>query len=163
MIASNAITSSSETSSENVRNVTEEELNRQIDAKIEESIRFYATQPPEAISKRIAELDREVDIERRLMMVASSVGLGTLCLTFLGGGKKWLLLTGTLLGFLMNHAVRGWCPPVPLLRRLGVRTRSEIDREKYALKILRGDFQMQANKLEQLKANPAQDVLRSVT
>ena len=157
------MTPSSDASSENVRNVTEEEINRQMDAKIEESIRFYATQSPEEISKRIAELEQETDIERKLMMVASGVGLGTLLLTFLGGGKKWLLLTGTSLGFLMNHAVRGWCPPVPLLRKLGVRTRSEIDREKNALKILRGDFQLPPNKLEQLKANPAQDVLRSVS
>ena len=43
-------------------------------------------------------------------------------------------------GFLFQHATQGWCPPVPLFRKLGVRTRSEIDREKYALKILRGDF-----------------------
>lgn len=31
-------------------------------------------------------------------------------------------------------------PPVPVLRRCGVRTRREIDEEKYALKALRGDF-----------------------
>jgi hypothetical protein len=29
---------------------------------------------------------------------------------------------------------------VPIFRRLGVRTRDEINREKYALKALRGDF-----------------------
>jgi hypothetical protein len=29
---------------------------------------------------------------------------------------------------------------VPILRRKGVRTRREIDEEKYALKALRGDF-----------------------
>jgi hypothetical protein len=29
---------------------------------------------------------------------------------------------------------------VPVFRRLGVRTRQEIEREKYALKALRGDF-----------------------
>ncbi len=30
--------------------------------------------------------------------------------------------------------------PVPVLRRLGFRTTYEIDRERYALKALRGDF-----------------------
>jgi hypothetical protein len=30
---------------------------------------------------------------------------------------------------------------VPLLRRLGIRTRGEIDRERYALKALAGDFE----------------------
>jgi hypothetical protein len=44
------------------------------------------------------------------------------------------------LSFLFQHAVQGWRPPVPVFRRLGVRTREEIDRERYALKALRGDF-----------------------
>ncbi len=43
-------------------------------------------------------------------------------------------------GFLFQHAVQGWCPPVPLFRRLGFRTAREIDHERYALKALRGDF-----------------------
>jgi hypothetical protein len=42
--------------------------------------------------------------------------------------------------FLLQHALQGWCPPVPVFRRLGVRTTAEIDRERYALKALRGDF-----------------------
>lgn len=43
-------------------------------------------------------------------------------------------------GFLLQHALQGWCPPVPVLRRLGFRTQTEIDEERYALKALRGDF-----------------------
>jgi len=35
--------------------------------------------------------------------------------------------------FLLQHGMQGWCPPLPILRRLGVRTRGEIDREKYEL------------------------------
>jgi hypothetical protein len=53
--------------------------------------------------------------------------------------RKWLYLSGTVLSFLLMHAVQGWCPPVPLLRKLGVRTQREIDAELYALKMLRGD------------------------
>jgi hypothetical protein len=52
-----------------------------------------------------------------------------------------LFLPGIVLPFLLQHAVQGWCPPVPLFRRLGVRTREEIEREKFALKALRGDFE----------------------
>jgi hypothetical protein len=37
------------------------------------------------------------------------------------------------LPFLLLHGVKGWCPPLPVLRRLGIRTRDEIDREKYSL------------------------------
>jgi hypothetical protein len=54
--------------------------------------------------------------------------------------KKWIALPVLVTGFLMQHAVQGWCPPLPLLRRLGIKTRKELDREKYALKALRGDF-----------------------
>jgi hypothetical protein len=42
--------------------------------------------------------------------------------------------------FLLQHAVQGWCPPVSIFRRLGVRTMREMDEERYALKALRGDF-----------------------
>jgi DnaJ-domain-containing protein 1 len=33
-----------------------------------------------------------------------------------------------------------WCPSLSALRRLGIRSRQEIDEEKYALRTLRGDF-----------------------
>ncbi len=144
-----------------VRDATDEDVLRKIDAKIQENIRFYATQGSEAISRRIQELEQEKDIERYLALTASSVGLGSVLLSFISG-RKWLVVTGVVLGFLLNHSVSGWCPPVPLLRKLGIRTRSEIDKEKYALKILRGDLDDVRGKLEQLKSNPAQDVLRSV-
>lgn len=52
----------------------------------------------------------------------------------------WLLLPGVVAAFLLQHAIQGWCPPVPLFRRLGFRTQTEIDYERYALKALRGDF-----------------------
>lgn len=45
-----------------------------------------------------------------------------------------------MLSFLLLHATQGWCPPLPLFRRLGVRTRGEIEKEKFALRFLRGDF-----------------------
>ena len=38
------------------------------------------------------------------------------------------------------HALEGFDPPLPLMRKAGIRTRAEINREIYALKILRGDF-----------------------
>ncbi len=42
--------------------------------------------------------------------------------------RKWLLLPGGfVLPFLAQHALQGWCPPVSLFRRLGIRTRREIE------------------------------------
>src|SRR5687768_1846669 len=138
----------------------EERSMEKIDTKIEQNIRFYATQPPEAIGQRIEELDKECDLDRTMALYGSGIGLGTLAFSFIGG-KKWLVLGGTALGLLLKHSLDGTSPVVPLLRRLGVRTRSEIDREKYALKILRGDF-ADIPKPDQLKANPAQEVMRSI-
>jgi hypothetical protein len=37
---------------------------------------------------------------------------------------------------LFQPGVQDRCPPLPILRRLGVRIRGEIDREKHALKAL---------------------------
>jgi hypothetical protein len=49
--------------------------------------------------------------------------------------------------------VQGWCPPLPVFRRLGIRTASEIDYERYALKSLRGDFD-ELDSEESRNANP---------
>lgn len=46
---------------------------------------------------------------------------------------SWGLLFFTQMGFLAHHAARGWCPPVAVLRRLGVRTSQEICAERVAL------------------------------
>ena len=54
--------------------------------------------------------------------------------------RRFYLLPAAVAGFLLQHAVQGWCPPVPVFRRLGFRTAAEIDEERYALKALRGDF-----------------------
>lgn len=122
-----------------VRARTCPELNRQIDVALERRLRFYAVQDDQAISERIEELDREWDIERVVESNAASLSLvGVLFGATLS--KKWFILPLIVSGFLLQHAVQGWCPPVPLLRRLGVRTRLEIEQERYALKVLRGDF-----------------------
>ena len=79
-------------------------------------------------------------MERLLETNASAIAFTGLVLG-LTQSKKWLIVPGIVLPFLFQHAVQGWCPPVPVFRRLGVRTREEIDRERYALKVLRGDFE----------------------
>jgi hypothetical protein len=54
--------------------------------------------------------------------------------------RRWYLLPTVVLSFLLLHAIQGWCPPLAILRTLGIRTREEIARERYALKALAGDF-----------------------
>jgi len=96
--------------------------------------------PPYDLTTRIMELDREWSVERWLETNASTLALTGVVLAA-SGYRKALWLSGTVVAFLLMHGVSGWCPPLPLLRRLGVRTRSEIDAEKFALKYLRGDFE----------------------
>lgn len=57
-------------------------------------------------------------------------------------------------GFLLQHAIQGWCPPVPVLRRLGFRTQREIDDERAVLKARRGDF-------EQVRDMPSRRAIES--
>jgi len=54
--------------------------------------------------------------------------------------RCWLIVPAVVTSFLPQHAVQGWCPPVPLFRRHGVRSRQEIDAERFATKVLGGDF-----------------------
>ena len=150
------------TETDPVRVHTTPEILQQIDARIEERIRFYAAQPKEAISRRIQELEREWDIERCLETNYATFAITGLLLGTIAG-RKWLLLTAASLGMLLQHAIQGCSPPVALLRKLGVRTRAEIDRERYALKILRGDFQSISTNPEELRRNPLSDVWKVVS
>jgi hypothetical protein len=59
----------------------------------------------------------------------------------LGVSRKWMLLPIVVQTFFLQHALQGWCPPIPVMRRLGVRTSEEINEERIALKALRGDFE----------------------
>jgi hypothetical protein len=124
---------------ERVRRNTPMNVNHRIDEQIIERIRHYANQPVDVITARIEQLEREWDVERVLETNASAAALTSLALG-LTVNRKWLLLTAGVMGFLLLHGLQGWCPPLPVIRRVGVRTRNEIDREKFALKYLRGDF-----------------------
>lgn len=118
-----------------VRRHTPDEVNAWIDAETHTHLRYYAGQPKAAIARRIDALDREWDIERILETNAAALSLLGLLFSKTRN-RNWLLLSTGVAGFLLQHALQGWCPPITLLRRLGVRTRREIDREKYALQTL---------------------------
>src|SRR5688572_27257584 len=124
---------------ERVRSVSGRDRNTEIDNLSIFNIEYYKSEGKAAIDARIDELDREWDIERTLEINAAAFALtGTILGAF--ANKRWLILPTLVATFLAQHAVQGWCPPITLLRKLGIRTRPEIDREKYALKGLRGDF-----------------------
>ncbi|KYG69629.1 hypothetical protein AZI87_01565 [Bdellovibrio bacteriovorus] len=111
----------------------------------------------DAIEQRLAELEREWDIERVIEANASSIVLAGLTLGATVN-KRWFLLPAVVAGFLLQHAVQGWCPPVPVLRRLGFRTQREIDNERCILLARRGDFEKINNRstreaIEALESN----------
>jgi hypothetical protein len=129
----------SPTEGDRVRANTAAEVNRRVDEQIERNIRHYSGQTKEEICRRIQDLDQEWDIERVLETMASSLSLSGIVLGATAD-RRWFLVPTIVLSFLLMHAIRGWCPPLPILRSLGIRTREEIDRERYALKALAGDF-----------------------
>jgi len=125
---------------ERVERNTPHGINDTIRAETEASVARVLARGREAIDARLSELDKEWDTERTLETMAASFMLGGLVLGT-QVDRKWLLLSGAVAGFLLQHGVQGWCPPLPLIRALGVRSATEIAHERYALKAARGDFQ----------------------
>lgn len=126
------------TTTERVPKNTAEWHNRRIQREMEMRIWYFA-QNPDRIDERLKELDEEWDIERTLETNAASLALAGTILGMLGA-RKFFLLPAVVTGFLLQHGLQGWCPPVPLFRKMGIRTQTEIEAERYALKALRGDF-----------------------
>lgn len=127
-----------------VRAHTGTAVQAQLDQELLARIRYYVARAAEDgghadLTRRLAQLDRETDVERTLAANAATLALAG---TVLGAlhNRRWLALPAVVTSFLLQHAVQGWCPPIGLFRRLGVRSRQEIDAERYALKVLRGDF-----------------------
>ena len=114
-------------------------LNEAIRQRADAEIVRLEGAPPDEIERRLLALEREWDVERLLQTNASIIVLLGLALATTVD-RRFLLLPAAVLAFFAQHALQGWCPPIPVFRRLGVRTQGEIERERYALKALRGDF-----------------------
>src|SRR5688572_30607253 len=119
---------------------TADHVNRAIEQRTQRTMAYFAEHRAE-IPRRLGELDREWDVERAL-------ATGSSCLSLLGlslgiaGFPRWFYLPLGVQGFYLQHALQGWCPPLPIFRRLGFRTPAEIDSERCALQALfEGDVQ----------------------
>jgi hypothetical protein len=91
------------------------------------------------LEARMDEIDHEWDVERVLQANASTLVMVGVALGY-AVDRRFLVLPAVVLSFFAQHALQGWCPPIPIFRRRGVRTVHEIERERYAIKALRGDF-----------------------
>jgi hypothetical protein len=121
--------------SDRVPRNTAPEVNRRIRQQTLANIARYRNAGAEAIEHRLEELDREWDIERAIEANAAGIALTGVALgAFVD--RRFLALPAAVCAFLLQHALQGWCPPVPVLRRLGFRTAREIFEERLALKAL---------------------------
>src|SRR4051812_46389295 len=111
---------------------TSNKVNQKIEAEIAEKVQRFAAQP-QRITARLIDLAKEWDIERAIEANASALAfIGVVLGYFMH--PYWLILPAMVTGFLFQHAIQGWCPPIPILRRLGFRTAHEIEIERNALK-----------------------------
>ena len=122
-----------------VRLHTPPQVNQRLDQAMMKRVWDYAKKSRAEISARITELDREWDLERVLEAGAAGLSLGGVFLSILKG-RRWLVLPAMVLASLLQHSVTRRSLPVQLVRSAGVRTRREIEAEKNALRMLRGDF-----------------------
>ena len=111
---------------------TNHAVNDRIRSQTKRNIARFRTAKPDAIDRRLRELDAEWDVERTLEANAASASLIGLTLGATVD-RRWFFFPAVIAGFLLQHALQGWCPPLPVFRRLGIRTSYEIDEERYAL------------------------------
>ncbi|WP_257463516.1 YgaP family membrane protein [Archangium lipolyticum] len=122
-----------------VRRHGPERANEEILRKARERMARDASRPLDEVEERLRELDREWDLERSLQVNAAAWSLVGLVLGATGD-RRWLVVPGVVAGLLLQYGLTGWCPPVSVLRLLGCRTRGEVEAEKLALRVRRGDF-----------------------
>ncbi|HWA72410.1 MAG TPA: DUF2892 domain-containing protein [Polyangiaceae bacterium] len=129
-------------STDRVRRHTAPHVNERIDLLTRASVETEKQRGPDAIRRRLAELDHEWDVDRALMLnfavagaITSATGLARYANSPWPGPRRkgFLIFFGAQLGFLLLHSAVGWCPPASLFRRLGFRTQREIEVERAAL------------------------------
>jgi hypothetical protein len=123
-----------------VREHTLPSVNRRIDAAVETRVaHLLERDDPKAISRCISQLERCWDVERAFSAATGALALvGSVVARRAGGGWWWLPATAGVL--LLEQTFRGGSVLMSALRQLRLRTRAELDLEKFALKGLRGDF-----------------------
>ncbi len=111
-----------------IRNWTEAEIAR------------YADAGSDAIERRLYQLDQEWDTDRVVQADAAALMLLGVVGSRIFGRRRMVLVSLLAAWSLAAQAIEGASPLMPLLRLFGVRTRREIEEERYALKFIRGDF-----------------------
>jgi hypothetical protein len=109
-----------------------------VELKIQDNLnQYYHDQ--DKIDFRLMELDKELDLETYLQTEFAALSIAGILLS-VSKNKKWLVLSLASSLLVLVSVGRGSRKPLPFFRRLGLRTRGEIEKERYALKAMRGDF-----------------------
>ncbi|HEX5816182.1 MAG TPA: hypothetical protein VF010_12700, partial [Methylomirabilota bacterium] len=95
---------------------TSDKVNDRIRRTTERNVARAARGGAGHIDRRLRELDREWDIERTLESNAATVSLVGLGLGALVH-RTFYALPAIVAIFLLQHALQGWCPPLPVFRR----------------------------------------------
>lgn len=114
-----------------IRKHTTESANRKIDHYTDKEIQAAVTRGPEAIHERLAEIDKEWDIDRVLMLNFAVLVFAQLVAA--RKDRRWLWGPLIQTPFLFMHATLGWCPPSLWFRPMGFRTKKEIQYERETL------------------------------
>jgi hypothetical protein len=123
-----------------VREHTLPAVNRRIDALVEERVKdVLCRESGPALAQRIQALEHGWSAERAFALVSGAACLVGCALAERLGGRSWLVPAGVGV-LLLEQSLTGSSVVMQVMRRLGLRTRRELDLEKFALKGLRGDF-----------------------
>jgi len=107
--------------------------NHKLQEDMKERVRGYENTDDRRLRARLRELDAEWDTERAfetgaagLVVIGSALGLLH--------SRKWFLISAAAGALLLERTLRGWSPMQPLLVRCGVRTQTQIEAEKDAVR-----------------------------
>lgn len=128
------------TTTERVRNNTAPAQREQFEQQLRRNIAHYMTADKHQIDQRLAELDREWNVERMIEVEAPiMIGLGALL--GLTRSPKWFGLSVFAAGMVIVHNTQGWYPLLRIFQRMGIRSQQHIEEERSALRVLRNDHQ----------------------
>lgn len=115
-------------------------VNANIDRETLATLERFRDASPEQIQERIDELAWEYDVSCAVSLAGAVVSLAALPLA--KRNLKFLAIPAVVQGLIAIHnlPVPFASPLTPLFRVFGFRSRTEIERERHALKMMRGDY-----------------------
>src|SRR5689334_10836056 len=108
-----------------VRAHASKKANAHLDRKTEANLQ-RASKEPEFAARRMAELEREWDLDRAICLAFAGMRAAALVLG-LRRDRRWRYPLAAQVGSLILYASLGWSPQAFVLRRIGFRTKQEID------------------------------------